>query len=133
MLYETLISLINTAGVANINCICNLDPIEYLKEFRTINCNVPRQTGKTTALTKLHRNTSSLLFNRHRVDGNSNSIESFQYEEIFRGRNLQGLKYSFILLDEYPEIPDRLHKIIQFLQVSRAVTDDLMIVGLHTK
>lgn len=133
MLYENLISLINTAKIANVDSICSFDPVEHLKEFRTINCNIPRQTGKTTALAKLHRNTSSLLFSRVRTGYDSKNIESYPYECMYRGRDTHGLKYSFILLDEYPEIPDRLYKMIQFLRVYKVIADDLMIVGLHTK
>lgn len=134
MLYETLIQLIKySKSLDTTVCSDYFDYVTYLKEFRTINCSLPRQSGKTTILNKLHKNTSSLLFNKYRIDSNSNSIESFQYAEIFRGRKTYGLKYSFILLDEYPEVPDQLYKMIQFLRVSKLIADDLMIVGLHTR
>lgn len=133
MLYNNLVSLINSAKLKTIDTVYSFDYASYLSEFRTINCNLPRQVGKTTTLVRLHKNTSSLLFSRMRTDPRYPTVESWAYECLFRGRNLHGLKYSLILLDEYSVVPDKLFDIILYLRTVDVIAEDLMIVGLHTK
>jgi hypothetical protein len=51
----------------------------------------------------------------------------------FRGIRFNGLKYQYILIDEFnPNHTEVLSILIQFLIDNRMITDDFMVISLHT-
>lgn len=107
----------------------DLSLLETIREYRNIGLQLPRRTGKSIAVQWLNRQTSSLLFSKYMMN------KKFDYknlESIYRGCRSNGLKYQYIILDEYPEWPQDLHLFIQQLAVADMLTADFCVVRLYT-
>lgn len=104
---------------------------EFIKQFRTINLRLPRRSGKSSFLKYLADNYSCITFFKYGIG--KLHLENFNSDRKYTGiRNILGLKYRYILLDEYNEIPDEIFKIIDTLLLANLLEKDFFIIGLHT-
>jgi predicted AAA+ superfamily ATPase len=103
--------------------------LAYIKSFRTLILSVPRRSGKTYLLKQLASKKSALLIKKY---GPPESRLEAGYK--FRGiRSPLNLKYNYILLDEYVDIPDTLWELISELKLCDMVSDDLIVLALGTR
>ncbi len=110
----------------------NIGRTAFLKEFRTIALLLPRRSGKTTTLKSMHQNYSSLMFSKYRLDRNDRTLESFDYETMYRGRIGTGAKYRFVLLDEYSTVPDKVYTLCDFMIRHSFMETNPTIIALAT-
>jgi predicted AAA+ superfamily ATPase len=118
------------------------DNISYISEkekifnFRFYDINIPRQTGKTTAIQNYSKGKSVLKLRGIMSVGDADWF-SLAHPDRFinnlRGLRSIGLKYNYILIDEYHEsLKDNLLKIISYLLSMDMLTDDYVIVSVRT-
>lgn len=119
----------------------------YVRECRTIGAILPRQSGKTTFLTSLHRKESSVLFVKsivsvgefkHLLSLSSvipfASIEGFSNR--FRGMHINGLKYSCFILDEFEFMTKNqsndFYELIDMLHSVNMLHEDFYVIKMST-
>lgn len=124
-LYLNVKSLISSRHTPSV--YIGLSAIEILKEFSTYSLQVPRQTGKTTTITRLSKELSALTF--YNYFPNKDKLHTY---ETPRGINYKGMKYQCILLDEYKDIPEKVYFIYEMLRYHSLTTDDFFILNLYT-
>lgn len=109
-----------------------LSYLDYIKSFRTLILSVPRRSGKTDLLKQLASKKSALLIEKYGPP--ESRLEAIKYGYKFRDiRSPLNLKYNYILLDEYVDIPDTLWELISELKLRDMVSDDLIVLALGTR
>lgn len=109
-----------------------LGSLAYIKSFRTLILSVPRRSGKTTLLKRLASKKSALLIEKYGFP--ESRLETIKQGNKFRGiKSPLNLKYNYILLDEYVDIPDILWELVSELKLCNMVSDDLVVLALGTK
>lgn len=106
----------------------DLSLLDTIKEYRNIGLQLPRQSGKSLAAQWLNRQTSSLLFSNYI----GKQFDLRNVESLYRGRKSNGLKYQYIILDEYSQWPQHLHLFIVQLAIADMLTADFCVVRLYT-
>lgn len=101
---------------------------DYLDQYKHIALRLPRRSGKSWAAAMLHQARSSLLFSNY--IGNR-----FNYEnesDKLRGKKFNGLKYDFIIFDEYPELPRGTEVFVKELAIASLISENFHLIRLHT-
>ena len=108
---------------------------QEVAEHRYIDLHLPRGSGKTTAMNDFASGKSVLKL-RSLMSQDKSWLPLSNVESIidsFRGIRFNGLKYQYILIDEFnPNHTEVLSILIQFLIDNRLLTDDFMVISLHT-
>ena len=123
---------------------------QYVREFRTISLNTPRQTGKTTVLLQMLHQHNSLMFTRTHAmrrhvlqrlgwgGGETTAVEPiFTFNDGERFANRLGEIYprdpiECILVDEIGTSRYWLWQLIELLAARNMLTDDFFVLMLGT-
>lgn len=113
---------------------CNPDGDIFGNRFYDFN--VPRCIGKTTAIREFAKGKSALKL-RGIMSYEDNDWYSLQRPDpivnMTRGFRSLGLKYNYILIDEYqPKLVSNLVLLISHLKVCGLLTDDYVIISVRT-
>ena len=108
---------------------------QEVSEHRYIDLHLPRGSGKTTAMNDFGSGKSCIKL-RSIMSQDSSWLYLATVENILhrlRGIRFNGLKYQYILIDEFNSAhTENLTYLIQFLIDNRLLTEDFMVISLHT-
>lgn len=123
----------------------HISPINFYSEFRTYGLNLPRQSGKTTALDAFAQKRSCLRFDGVRASFVSNFAVEPYFQRAdpinannFRAIRCNGLKYQCIVADEFYSsrmtlaARDYFWQTVFDLHTSKILTDDFFILHVGT-
>lgn len=141
MLYNILKQLINALPAYSEPMLSSLGLIQYIKEFRTIELNLPRQIGKTCAIARLSTEISSLVLTGNQLMANTlrkdrgvfaiSDIYSYVGGNLGQRNHYNGMKYRAILVDE--RTSEDIWVLLSFLLASDLLEKDFFILKVGTK
>ena len=98
--------------------------------------NIPRGTGKTTAIREYSKGKSSLKLRgcmSYEDDGWVSLIYPDRFIDNTRGQRLNGLQYHYIVIDEFREcLKPQLVLILKHLLIRGMLAEDFIIVSVRT-
>lgn len=112
----------------NPNCI---SPLSNLLENRSIHLGGVRQSGKSSTLLAVFKNTNAVYIGNSHWFNNVDSERTIKHAQIRNLQYMSNLKPDFVLIDDAPFLFSILKPVKVYKKILEAFGDNVIIVAMH--